>query len=522
MKEKKKGTKIITGSSCKDIDRGSHNELSKKIMRGSLWSMGGQIAPLLASAIATPFVIRLLGTELYGVLSLINVLMGYLSFADIGMGLASTKFGVEAYKKNDLKKENAIIWTSLLINSFPIFLLTTLLALSAKPLVENFFNIPNSLHHTTIVALHLALLGFVARAIAGVINTPQLIRLRLDLFNIITIACNVLQIVLVPFVLLLGSGLVGAIGAISIMNLIMAIALGLTSKKLLPSLFTPNVDLSLIKPLLSYGVSIFVSILLTNVFLHTEKIILVQFASVTALAYYSVAFTLARMLIFIPLAFNQSVFPAFTRLQGMIDKKPLHLLYTKSCRGLLLSLLPVTVMICMLAQHFIPFWAGEEYRENSLICLYILAVGCFFEGMLYIPVSLLRSVGKPHLITGIQTIELLPYLWLSATLSSSSGAVGAAVAWSLRSMLECCLYFTFATKIVGCPLLETFKDKYFYLSILFLVFAFCFSVQNPNSLIGVSVGVSLVLLGYGGLVWYGVLNLEEKKYILSSIQIKFS
>src|SRR5438270_5493921 len=71
--------------------------MTTQVVRGSLWTLGGQGVTILAAFVATPFVIRLLGAEQYGVLSLINVMIGYLAFADMGMGMASTRFGGEAF-----------------------------------------------------------------------------------------------------------------------------------------------------------------------------------------------------------------------------------------------------------------------------------------------------------------------------------------------------------------------------------------------------------------------------------------
>jgi hypothetical protein len=67
--------------------------MTRRVVGGSLWSAGGQGVTLLASLVATPFVLRLLGAEGYGVLALINVLIGYLAFTGIGVGAASTGFG---------------------------------------------------------------------------------------------------------------------------------------------------------------------------------------------------------------------------------------------------------------------------------------------------------------------------------------------------------------------------------------------------------------------------------------------
>jgi len=58
--------------------------------------------------------------------------------------------------------------------------------LVAAPLATHALRLPPNLVPTTIIALRLTALGFVGRTLANVFNTPQLVRLRLDLFTIVT------------------------------------------------------------------------------------------------------------------------------------------------------------------------------------------------------------------------------------------------------------------------------------------------------------------------------------------------
>lgn len=428
---------------------GHSERLNANLIRGSLWSIGGQVAPLLASMIATPFVIRLLGTESYGILALINVLIGYLGFADIGMSSASTKFGAEANARGDMEGEISVIWTALVINSIPVLLVAFLLVIMSRTIVEQLLNLPQSLQESTILALRIASLGFIARSISGVLNTPQLVRFRVDLYNSITASYNVIQICLVPAVLLLGWGLPGAVLLISSINFCMAANMTLVSNKILPFLRKPIFNLGLVKPLITYGLAILLIALIGTVLTSAEKIVLVRFASVKALAYYSVAFTIAKLLNVMPGALSQSLFPAFSRLQVNTEKKSLKKMYSQCCRGVLLCLFLVATLICFFAQPFLTVWAGAEYGRESIIPLYILVMGCFFEGMSYVPSFLLQAVGKPYMITYIQAAEILPYLLITALLSSSFGAVGAAVAWSLRAIVESLVIFGLAARVLA-------------------------------------------------------------------------
>src|SRR4029078_2758549 len=86
--------------------------MTTKVVKGSLWTLGGQVLPMMVSFFATPFVIRFLGSEKYGVLILVGLIPTYFSFADFGMGIASTKFGSEAYGQGDTRQEGAVVRTA--------------------------------------------------------------------------------------------------------------------------------------------------------------------------------------------------------------------------------------------------------------------------------------------------------------------------------------------------------------------------------------------------------------------------
>ncbi|MBV9241653.1 MAG: oligosaccharide flippase family protein, partial [Acidobacteria bacterium] len=86
--------------------------LTTKVVRGSAWSLAGQVLPIAISFISIPFVIRLLGSEGYGVLLLVVSIPTYFVFADLGMGSASTKFESEAYARGDRVGEANVVRTA--------------------------------------------------------------------------------------------------------------------------------------------------------------------------------------------------------------------------------------------------------------------------------------------------------------------------------------------------------------------------------------------------------------------------
>jgi len=69
----------------------------------------GYIIPMAVSLFSTPFVLNRLGAEAYGLLTLANVIIGYLIVADMGLDIPITQKIAEYYAKNDLDKKSKFL-----------------------------------------------------------------------------------------------------------------------------------------------------------------------------------------------------------------------------------------------------------------------------------------------------------------------------------------------------------------------------------------------------------------------------
>jgi hypothetical protein len=61
------------------------------LTRNTLLNLAGQGGPLLIAAAAIPFIIRGLGMERFGILSIIWLAPEYFAFIDLGLGRATIK-----------------------------------------------------------------------------------------------------------------------------------------------------------------------------------------------------------------------------------------------------------------------------------------------------------------------------------------------------------------------------------------------------------------------------------------------
>ena len=63
----------------------------RTLARNTIFNLIGQIAPMLVAIFTIPVLIRVLGTDRFGVLTLAWLLVGYFSLFDLGIGRALTQ-----------------------------------------------------------------------------------------------------------------------------------------------------------------------------------------------------------------------------------------------------------------------------------------------------------------------------------------------------------------------------------------------------------------------------------------------
>jgi O-antigen/teichoic acid export membrane protein len=418
-------------------------------MSGSIWAIGGQGLTMVATLVATPFTIRALGSEQYGILTLIGLLIGYAAFADLGMGVASTKFGAEANADADPLGEARAVWTSAALSLAGSLVVGAILVATAGPLLSSVFSLPQGLQPVATACLQLAALGMVVRSLASTLNTPQLVRLRLDLNVGINTLTALLQIGLVPAVLLLGEGLLAAVGVTVAAATLNALLHAGASLRLLPELRRVQVERGLLAPLARFGFGMIASTVLSVVLISAEKLVLARYGSTQALAHYAVATTVANLVTYAPGAVTNSLLPAFAQLRRKGQLDDLRLLYTRSIRVILVWTVPVLVVVATAATPFLSLWAGPEYGQQSTTPLYVLLLGILCQVVARVPKEIIKVHGRTDLFPRFLAWELIPYLVLAVALTIWFGPTGAAAAYSLRYLLDTWLLFRASRSLSG-------------------------------------------------------------------------
>ena len=421
--------------------------LGARVVGGGISGVGAQGAALLTSLVVTPVVIRRLGAEDYGVLTLINLLISYLGFADLGMGSASTRFGAEALSREGERGESAVVWTAMLVTAVPAVLVAAGLAAAAPVLLTRVFGLTNL--STTVPALRIGTIVLLATALTGVVNAPQLIRLRVGLNSALTMSGSITQACLILMLLSAGGKLVEVVSAMAGVAVVMACVHIFVAGRISPGILRPRVDRALARPLLRFGMGVVVTAATGVIVAHGEKFVLVRLGSVTDLAYYNVAFTLAGLIGIVPAAVMNPLMTALVHLDVSKEGERAAQIYGGVLRGLLFWTAPAALAACVAARPFFTVWAGPPFGAESTLPLFILSAGWLFQSASYVPRCALAAANRVDIFARYQVYEVIPYFVAVTALVGRFGTAGAAVAWDLRVAVECWLLFRAAGRITG-------------------------------------------------------------------------
>lgn len=486
--------------------------MTTKVVKGSLWSLLGQALPMAVALVATPFTIRFLGSEGYGVLILVGLIPTYFGFADFGMGIASTKFGSEAFGDGSREKEGEIVRTAALLAFLTSLLVAVPIFIFSNVIVVE-FNVSEYFHGAASIALKITSVSFVLGILGSVLNTPMLARLRMDLNSITGTVPKILMAAITPFVLYFGGGVVGAVWVGFFTGLLGIAAIVYLSGRLLPELYRLSIDRSYFRPLLKFGGAWLVAMIAGILLVNMEKLALSRMVSVQSLAFYSVAFTFASVATMFSSSMIQSLVPAFSQLLAPGKKHEFDGLFSRGMRLNLIWLLPAIMFLFVIARPFFTIWAGEEFGRESTLPFYILLFGLFFNILAYIPHSSITAKGRTDVFAKLYWVELAVYAVAVILLIKFFGIAGAAAAWSLRVILDAFAIIWLSKRIADVPFSFLHHLRGLFISVVTLMPAAVFAAFYDNFSLWLLLFVPLCIGAYSILVWRTFVEKGEKEWI---------
>lgn len=485
------------------------------LARNTFLNLLGQGAPMLAAFFAIPLLIKGLGTDRFGVLTLVWLVVGYFSLFDLGLGRALTQMVAAKLGANQSGDIPSLVWTTL-----PLMVLLgvvggVFLAFLAPWLVQAALKIPGPLQSETLNVFYL-----MAFSLPLVVSAPSLRGLleahqRFDLANVVSGTMGVYAFLAPLAALSFSRSLTLVVAVLLLGRLIVWVIYLLLCLYVIPSLrHGRRLQLALIKPLARFGGWMTVSNIIGPLMVYLDRFLIGAFISMTAVAYYVTPYEVVTKLWLIPAAVTGVLFPALST-SFLTDQSRAASLYLRGVKYVLIGLFPIVLTLVTLAPEGLEFWLGSEFSRNSALVLQWLAIGVFINSLTHVPSALLQGAGRPDLTAKLHLAELPCYLLIFWWLINTFGITGVAAAWVLRVTVDAVLVFYLAQRLL--PSVRThFSGVKVAAGGCLLMLAVASLITGPVTK-GVFLGLTLIAFALAS--WFVILSPDERAQVQGHLRI---
>jgi O-antigen/teichoic acid export membrane protein len=487
----------------------AHLTSSRLLARNTLWNMGGSVVPLFVAAICIPLLIKGLGTDRFGVLTLVWALIGYATLFDLGLGRALTQLVAAKLGTGEDHEIPTLVWTSLLLMLLMGLVGAVGVVLFAPWLVTHALHVPAAMEHETLYSVYLLGLSIPivisTAALRGLLEAHQ----RFGLTTALRIPMGIFAYAGPLMVLPFSKNLFPVVAVVVAGRTIAWIVHLLLCLKIMPTLRRRIAwQRSAVAPLVRFGSWMTVTNIIGPLMVTLDRFVIGSMLSVGAVAYYATPYEVVSKFWLIPGSLLGVMFPAFSTSFAQ-DRDRAALLYSRTVKLLLLSLFPLILVTVTLANDALRLWLGAEFAQHSTRVLQWLAVGVFINCLSAAPFAVVQGVGRPDLTAKLHLLELPVYLAALFYLIKTHGIEGAAIAWTGRVAIDAVLLFGLAQHLL--PVRSAIKLQTPLLAAATLV-TFALAVV-PGSFLSRAAFIALTLPIFVLVTWFLVLSPEERLFV---------
>jgi O-antigen/teichoic acid export membrane protein len=419
------------------------------LARNTVWNLVGQVAPMGVALFAIPMLIRHIGTDRFGILTIAWMVVGYFSLFDLGLGRALTNLVAQSLGGDRQDQLPSIVWTANCVMAVMGIVGAIAFAAISPLLTHSLLKIPLNLQSETLHSLFLLSVSvplvISTAGLRGILEAQQ----KFGLLNTVKIPMGVATFLAPVAVLLFTNNLTALIGALVLTRVIFLVAcLGLALREMPALRHGFAFDKALLRPLFSFGGWMTVSNIVSPLMVYVDRFLIGSLLSIAAVAYYATPYEVATKLLIVPGALVGVLFPAFSTAMAA-DRLRGAMLYRLAAKYVGLFLFPASFVMIVFGQDLLQVWLGHEFALHSTRVLQILSLGVLANGLAAIPFAMIQGTGRADITGKLHIMELPFYLAAVWSLTVHYGIVGTAVAWLVRVTADCILLFVLADGLMG-------------------------------------------------------------------------
>jgi O-antigen/teichoic acid export membrane protein len=412
------------------------------LKKDTIYNILGNGVPLFAAVLTIPFLLKELGNENFGVLTLLWALVGYFGLFDFGVGRALTYQVSLSLSNGNAHKVKDVIRAGLSLTLITGFIGASLVYFLMSKYALNWFNLSHDksgiVRNVFEIIAYAIIPTTLTSGLRGALEGHQ----RFLESNINRIFLGVLMFIAPAMVVLIkGTNLEMVAWSLVLVRVIICIMALFQLKESLNGKITLKIQD--IKSLMNFGVWVTISGLISPLMVYGDRFFVAANVGAESLPLYAIPQEGLQRLLIIPTALTVALLPRMIQIKNNTKLKEV---YNKN----LLRIAIVMIVVLLIASYFAPkiisIWISEEFSNQSALIVIVICIGLWFNSLAQMSITLIHSIGKPKLAAITHLIELPIYIAVVILLAGKFGILGAAIAWSLRVFLDFLIFEYFVRK----------------------------------------------------------------------------
>lgn len=406
-----------------------------RVIGNVLASYGRFALTSIAMLVMLPVLVRHLGTEQYGLWTLVIAVSSYLELLDLGFTTAVVKFLGQSIGANDLHRQK-LVASTLFRAYLAIAVAAVLCTIGVALALPRMY--PLDLEHREILCWLLLIVGFRVvlqfplNVFGGILVAKQL----LGWVNIVrsgsVLANTILQIGIIVFDGGLWELAWANLAVYSGESLMLLFVARWKAKEI--TIDYRAFDWGLFREVLSFSGFAALTNLAQVILIRTDPVIVGWFMPIAAVTLYSIALRICEQLLLMNKQLINVFSPLFAELKGAENMVGIRQAFQVSSKYALAGGIVTALPLTLFGRAVLVGWVGEEFAQSAPI-LAILAVGVILRVGQEAATNVLGMVGYHRFVSGCLTAAAIVNLLLSLLFVQFFGMLGIASATLMTTIV---------------------------------------------------------------------------------------
>jgi O-antigen/teichoic acid export membrane protein len=405
---------------------------TKPLKRNFFVNLLSPMTRMVVALVTVPLYLHHIGDARYGVMSIVWVLLGFFGFLDLGLSRAVTN-ALAKLRDAPQAHRARVLLTTFGLNLGIGLMGGVVLYVFGALMLKHFVSMPDEISAEVSRSLPwiacLLPLTLISAAGAGALESRELF-LLVNSIQICTM--TVAQLAPVLAAIFVSPSLTVVIPTAAVAQGLGAIAVLAVVYRLEGPFSLRAIDLGEARKLLGYGGWMFATNVFYPALASADQFVIGSAMGVASVAHFAVPMGLVQRSVALPIALGRTLFPRLSSLSG----DAAHALGMRALLIMAYGFATVCAPAIILSPTFFRYWISADFAAVSAPVAQVLFPGIWMGALSLVGFTLLQSQGRADVTGKLNIIEFLPFVAVLWVLTTAFGIVGAAAAWTLRSIAD--------------------------------------------------------------------------------------